>query len=360
MKYLKSKTILVLIFSLSLLANDLNVISQNKITLIKELFIVKHAEQISHNVTKDMLDSQIKLNNLGVQEQKALYKFYNKYMSYKHIEQKMIELYANAYSEQDIKNMTEFYKTSTGQKTIFNDAKIAIEMSNYSVNRGRFYQKELEEMIKDEYNKKHKQLKGIVLNGTTYFNVNRVSNNEEPLEKSSFEYELGIYHTKTNDKNIVLRKYINIKKNTTEPDEIIKVMEKDLSFSHDINAQIIKSKDGRINYPKIYNNEYIIVKVISSPNKKLQQKKLTLIKENHAEVFKNNIKYIMDSYIVLMENPYYITIERKDNAPIVYKEAIDISSEYIKSRGCTSSLKLLPKLDKVNLDRTKWMIGVSC
>ena len=356
MKHLKYIIILILIFNLGLLANGLDTISQNKISLIKELFIVKSNEEIAHKATKDMLDSQIKLNNLGDKEQKALYKFYEKYMAYKYFELKMIELYAKAYTEQDIKDMTKFYKTSAGQKVIVHDAEIAMEITKYSVNRGRFYQKELQEMIKDEY-KKNKQLTGVVLNGNTYFSVN----DKLVVGKPDTKYELGIYSTKTKDKKLALEKYINIKKNGIKPDKIIKLTEQDLYFSDEINTKIIKSKNGRVNYPKLYNDEYIIIKVISNPNKKSQQhKKLTIVKENHAEVSKNKIKYIMDSYIVLMENPYYVTIEREDKSPISYKKAIEISVDYIKPRGCTSPLKLLPNLDKVSSDKTKWIIGISC
>ena len=300
---MKYKIILILIFNLSLLANSLNTISQNKTSLIKELFIVKHNKEIAHKATKDMLDSQIKLNNLGDKEQKALYKFYEKYMAYKYFEPKMIELYAKAYTEQDIKDMIKFYKTSAGQKIIIYDAEIAKEITKYSINRGRFYQKELQAMIKDEYNIKNKQLTGMVLSGTTYFSVNAVTNNNDKHieKKTNTKYELGIYSTKTKDKKLALRKYIDIKKNGIKPDKIIRLTKQNLYFSDEINTQIIKSKDGMVNYPKLYNDEYIIIKVISNPNKETQQsKKLTLVKENHAVVSKNNIKYIIDSYIILI------------------------------------------------------------
>ena len=89
-------------------------------------------------------------------------------------------------------------------------------------------------------------------------------------------------------------------------------------------------------------------------------KRLTLVKENHAELSFVGVKYILDSYIVMFENPYYITIEREDKAPIKYQDAVDISIEYIKPRGCTAPLKRLPSLDRHNEDKTKWMIGISC
>ena len=105
-----------------------------------------------------------------------------------------------------------------------------------------------------------------------------------------------------------------------------------------------------------------VLMTLMSPNLNAQNegKRLTLVKENHAELSFEGVKYILDSYIVMFENPYYITIEREDKAPIEYQEAIDISIDYIKPRGCTSPLKRLPNLDKRSEDKTKWMIGVSC
>ena len=98
----------------------------------------------------------------------------------------------------------------------------------------------------------------------------------------------------------------------------------------------------------------------SSLNAQNRNKKLTLVEENHAEISVKGIKYILDSYIVLFENPFYITIQREDKAPIEYQEAVDISIGYIRPRGCNSPLERLPDLDRHNEDKTKWIIGISC
>lgn len=95
-------------------------------------------------------------------------------------------------------------------------------------------------------------------------------------------------------------------------------------------------------------------------NNPIKNKKLSLVKENYAKISFNKIKYILNSYIVMFENPYYITIEREDKGAITYEEAINISIDYIKPRGCSSPLKRLPNLDKSNNEKTKWMIGISC
>lgn len=104
----------------------------------------------------------------------------------------------------------------------------------------------------------------------------------------------------------------------------------------------------------------IIFLAFQNLNAKNEEKRLTLVKENYAELSFDGIKYILNSYIVMMENPYYITIEREDKGKIEYQEAVNISIEYIKPRGCTSPLERIPSLDRYNTDKTKWMIGISC
>ncbi|MDP8162539.1 hypothetical protein QJU89_04480 [Pasteurella skyensis] len=89
-------------------------------------------------------------------------------------------------------------------------------------------------------------------------------------------------------------------------------------------------------------------------------KSLILVAENHLMLpFKGNT-YMMDTYIVPFENPYYIRVLKKGKASITKKEAVEVSKYYIKPRGCTQPIKRMPDLDKYNTDKTKWLIGISC
>ncbi len=89
-------------------------------------------------------------------------------------------------------------------------------------------------------------------------------------------------------------------------------------------------------------------------------KKLTLVAENHLTLpFKGNT-YMMDTYIVMFENPYYIRMLKQGRASITKEEAVEVSIYYIKPRGCTQPIIRLPELDKHNQDKTEWMIGISC
>lgn len=87
---------------------------------------------------------------------------------------------------------------------------------------------------------------------------------------------------------------------------------------------------------------------------------LDLIDENHAEINKNGATYVLDSYIVPFQRPYYITVKRTDGAALTLQEAESIAAEYIAPRGCTSPLERRTDLDQHNQDQTEWMIGIAC
>lgn len=87
---------------------------------------------------------------------------------------------------------------------------------------------------------------------------------------------------------------------------------------------------------------------------------LHLVEENHAEIQQDGVTYILDSYIVLFEQPYYITLQRRDGQPVSLEQAEKIAIEYIKPRGCTEPPVRLPKLDRHNGDKSAWMIGINC
>ena len=93
---------------------------------------------------------------------------------------------------------------------------------------------------------------------------------------------------------------------------------------------------------------------------RIDTSQLSIVKENHAEITIDKVDYILDSYIILFQRPYYITVSRSDNAAIEKDIAVAVASEYIKPRGCTTPLSRRPDLDQNNADKTQWLIGVEC
>ncbi|MEQ3681608.1 hypothetical protein [Alcanivorax sp.] len=85
-----------------------------------------------------------------------------------------------------------------------------------------------------------------------------------------------------------------------------------------------------------------------------------LVEENTAEVNHAGVQYLLNTYIVMFEQPYYITVERVDEKVVDLEVAEKIAVEYIKPRGCTEPLKRRKDLDQKNDTETKIVIGVAC
>lgn len=88
--------------------------------------------------------------------------------------------------------------------------------------------------------------------------------------------------------------------------------------------------------------------------------RLTLVEENHASMTFDKVGYILDSYIVMFEQPYYVKVRREDNRPMQLEEAARVAKEYIQPRGCTEPLSRRTDLDKSNSDKSQWLIGILC
>lgn len=95
-------------------------------------------------------------------------------------------------------------------------------------------------------------------------------------------------------------------------------------------------------------------------NDGVDTRQLALVDENHAALTIDGVDYVLDSYIVPFQRPYYVHVVRADDKPIKKSTAIEVAREYIKPRGCTDPLERRPKLDQKAPDKTEWLIGIAC
>ena len=98
----------------------------------------------------------------------------------------------------------------------------------------------------------------------------------------------------------------------------------------------------------------------ASTGQQIDTRGLTLVEENHATVEHGAQRYILDSFIVPFQQPYYIRVQREVPGPLSSAEAVSIAKAYIEPRGCTQPLVRRPDLDRVNSDKTQWLIGIEC
>ncbi|MNM30585.1 hypothetical protein D3C81_411480 [compost metagenome] len=84
------------------------------------------------------------------------------------------------------------------------------------------------------------------------------------------------------------------------------------------------------------------------------------VDENHAELERAGRTYVLDSYIVLFEQPYYIHVRAKDGQALDATDAETLAAEYIQPRGCTQPLERRKDLDRSNGDGTERVLGFQC
>lgn len=92
----------------------------------------------------------------------------------------------------------------------------------------------------------------------------------------------------------------------------------------------------------------------------IDTRRLSYVEENHAEIVVNNKAYILDSYIVPFQRPYYVLVKAAAKNALTKSEAEAVAVEYIKPRGCTTPLSRRADLDRSSSDKTSWLIGVEC
>ncbi|MGC4060794.1 MAG: hypothetical protein QM749_08065 [Aquabacterium sp.] len=97
----------------------------------------------------------------------------------------------------------------------------------------------------------------------------------------------------------------------------------------------------------------------SAPSR-IDTSRLSLVEENHAEMTKEGQTYILDSYIIPFQRPYYILVRKTSSQPLSVNEASSVAVDYIKPRGCTTPLSRRTDLDTSNSSQTQWLIGVEC
>lgn len=89
-------------------------------------------------------------------------------------------------------------------------------------------------------------------------------------------------------------------------------------------------------------------------------KRLDKVDENHATIEANQEFYVLDTYIIPFQQPYYILVRRQDNKRFSKNIADVLAVDYIKTRGCNQTLVRRSDLDKSTSDGNQHLIGVAC
>ncbi|WP_022822695.1 DUF2059 domain-containing protein [Hymenobacter norwichensis] len=84
----------------------------------EELLVVTGGEQSTNDIMSRMLDVQMQQHPELKAVETEMRSFMNKYMSWQSIKGDMLTLYTQEFSEKELQELSKFYQTPTGRKTI--------------------------------------------------------------------------------------------------------------------------------------------------------------------------------------------------------------------------------------------------
>ena len=91
--------------------------TQSHLKAAEDLFAVMHMEKVMSESLDNLLEMQIKQNPSLAQFSDIMKDFLGKYMSWNSLKDDMAKVYADAFTEQELRELATFYKTELGQKT---------------------------------------------------------------------------------------------------------------------------------------------------------------------------------------------------------------------------------------------------
>ncbi|HEX4961492.1 MAG TPA: DUF2059 domain-containing protein [Thermoanaerobaculia bacterium] len=113
-----------------------------------ELMQVMNLEKAMVAGASAMLDAQVQANPEVAPYRDVIQKWMEKYLTWDVVGPQMTDLYVEAFTESELREMTAFYKTPTGQKALTKMPNLMKQGAQIGMEVGKQHREELTEMIK--------------------------------------------------------------------------------------------------------------------------------------------------------------------------------------------------------------------
>jgi len=124
-------------------------VSEDSVKEAMNLLNEMNLKSVYENAVKN---STIRLVNANPKFKKVegkIKEFYNKYIGWEGMKKDLAKLYAKYYTVDELKEITNFYKTKTGQKVLKTMGRLAYEGQMITQNRLKPHLKELQKILED-------------------------------------------------------------------------------------------------------------------------------------------------------------------------------------------------------------------
>ena len=123
---------------------------QEHLAATHELLQAMHLDKTFEESMEKMIDVQLQQNPAIAPFKNVMLEFFSKYMSWESLKDDMAEIYLEEFSIQELKDLTAFYKTPTGQKAALRVPQLMSKGAELGMRRVQEHMPELQEMIAKE------------------------------------------------------------------------------------------------------------------------------------------------------------------------------------------------------------------
>jgi uncharacterized protein len=114
------------------------------------LLIVTNVDKNLPKIVEQVLASQLQQNPQLTPYRDVMQRFLNKYMNWESLKEEIITAYTQEFTEQELKQLTEFYKTPLGKKAVEKMPKLIFIGGQIGMRRVQANEAELRQMIEAE------------------------------------------------------------------------------------------------------------------------------------------------------------------------------------------------------------------
>jgi hypothetical protein len=124
--------------------------NEKQVAAAMELFKTMHLDEMFGQMMQNSVDMQIKANAQITPFRQVMLDFFSKYMSWDAMKDDMAKIYVEEFTLQELKDLTAFYKTPTGQKAALRLPELMNKGADLGMRRVQEHMPELQKAIQDE------------------------------------------------------------------------------------------------------------------------------------------------------------------------------------------------------------------
>jgi hypothetical protein len=113
------------------------------------LLMVMEVDKSLPKLVDQMVENQIQQNPQLAAQREVFQQFFKKYLNWETVKDDTITAYTQEFTEQELKKLTEFYKTPLGKKTSEKMPKLAFISGQIGLKQAQAHQMELRQMLEE-------------------------------------------------------------------------------------------------------------------------------------------------------------------------------------------------------------------